>query len=62
MPNSILIQLVAVMDMAEVTMMNPPVRNDANKAVLTKSDLLDRAVDVIEQLVEENKMCRMVQS
>jgi DNA repair photolyase len=55
------LQLVEVMDNAKAQLMNKAgYSNDYSKSILTKSDLLEKAVELVKQLADENKKLRMV--
>lgn len=54
-------ELVEVMDNAQSQMMNTPgYSNEFSKSILTKSDLLEKAVDLVKALADENKKLKMM--
>ena len=54
-------QLVNVMDIAQAQLLNTQTyTHDSLKTNQTKSDLLDRAIDIVTLLTEENKRLKMV--
>ena len=54
-------QLVDVMDKAQGEILGGiSLESDCNKGVMTKSDLLERAVELVKALSEENRMLKRV--
>lgn len=48
------------MENAQAQMLNAPYSGDFSKGVLTKAGLLEKAVDLVKQLSDENKKLKMV--